>query len=400
MQKQVHVNSYVKKDGTQVKEHFRNIETSNYETYPNNSEYHDMSVNTEQNIDAGEVFHKIGEVLKTVVVIAIELAPIVIKMYQSIKNNGNNKQNIEYLKPQFDTQIKKFDMQVEQIKYDIDNSVKNLVNTKNQKEYLAKYKKLETLWQTYQKVSTMVNRIKTLAKNRNFEQIAVDLEEFTKDGLNQISDINSTDKPNPQNDMTLEENMINIASKVFSPSMKVGGSNLQNAVNDFEYAKKEEHAHILTSRKEILNPELSNLMDSIGIPQDARGVVYDNNSEQSKLLWQSPEIQEFVKMNLQDLISGNTQMVYDIEFIVKSNLEGLSNFFGLQHCKLFNPHITSNGYFMCIIVDYYDFEYRKYTKDILQNTYKHINNWGYSMQEKGYLENQFIIYIILEPVPE
>ena len=30
MQKQIHVNSYVKRDGTQVKEHFRNIDTDNY----------------------------------------------------------------------------------------------------------------------------------------------------------------------------------------------------------------------------------------------------------------------------------------------------------------------------------------------------------------------------------
>ena len=34
MQKQIHVNSYVKRDGTQVKEHFRTIDTDNYGTGP------------------------------------------------------------------------------------------------------------------------------------------------------------------------------------------------------------------------------------------------------------------------------------------------------------------------------------------------------------------------------
>lgn len=34
MQKQIHVNSYVKRDGTQVKEHFRNIDTDYYVTAP------------------------------------------------------------------------------------------------------------------------------------------------------------------------------------------------------------------------------------------------------------------------------------------------------------------------------------------------------------------------------
>jgi len=46
---------------------------------------------------------------------------------------------------------------------------------------------------------------------------------------------------------------------------------------------------------------------------------------------------------------------------------------------------------MCIIVDYYDFEYRQYTGDIEKNAFIYINNWGYSMQEKGYLENIFNI---------
>jgi len=32
MQKQIHVNSYVKRDGTQVKEHFRTIDTEDYGT--------------------------------------------------------------------------------------------------------------------------------------------------------------------------------------------------------------------------------------------------------------------------------------------------------------------------------------------------------------------------------
>lgn len=32
MEKTVHVNSYVKRDGTQVKEHYRNIDMDNYGT--------------------------------------------------------------------------------------------------------------------------------------------------------------------------------------------------------------------------------------------------------------------------------------------------------------------------------------------------------------------------------
>lgn len=63
----------------------------------------------------------------------------------------------------------------------------------------------------------------------------------------------------------------------------------------------------------------------------------------------------------------------------------------LQHCKLYNPQITPEGYFKVIIVDYYDF-----AKRVVNSLGDYINNWGYSMQEKGFLENIFNIYIILE----
>ena len=87
-----------------------------------------------------------------------------------------------------------------------------------------------------------------------------------------------------------------------------------------------------------------------------------------KLLWQSPEIQDFVKNNLQDLISGNTKGVYDIEFKSNGNYteHKFDNYLGLQHCKLYNPQITSGGYFKGIIVDYHDFKYRRVLK---------INSW-------------------------
>lgn len=388
MQKQIHVNAYVKKDGTQVKEHFRNIESdslNNYE-YQNNpitEQYSDLS----ESNSISDTFSKIGKVLKTVLDIGAELAPIALEIYQAMKKDDNNGQNIEYLKPQFDTQIKRFDTQVEQIKYDVDNSVKNLVNTKNQKEYLEKYKKLEKLWQTYQQVSNLLSRIKTYAKNSDYKQVINELENFTKDNFAQINNINSNN--NVEDKMTLNENIINMAGKIISPHLKVAGANLQNAMNDFEYARKNKHAYILNSRKEILNTELNNLMDNVGIPQDARGVIYDNNSEQSKLLWQSPEIQDFVKNNLQDLISGKAKEVYDIEFIKYEFLD--DTYYGLQHCKLFNPQITPDGYFNGIIIDYYDF-----VKRIVNGIGDYINNWGYSMQEKGLLENIFNIYIIYE----
>ena len=150
MQKQIHVNSYVRKDGTEVKEHFRNINMDNYGTPPIIPEYPErlaiyenpqtmninagtvlqggISVDVEPStISGGNIFQTIGDVLKTVVTVGSELAPIALQMYQAM-NSGNN-QAIGYWKPQFDTKIKQFDTQIAQMKIDIDTSAKKLANT-------------------------------------------------------------------------------------------------------------------------------------------------------------------------------------------------------------------------------------------------------------------------------
>ena len=118
MQKQIHVNSYVKQDGTQVREHFRNIDTDNYGTPPIVPEYPDRPVIDEQNhnplenlfpnifnptmnmesgpvlqggvsVDVGfptgggigDVLGSIGGVWGTVAAVGLELVPIALQMH-------------------------------------------------------------------------------------------------------------------------------------------------------------------------------------------------------------------------------------------------------------------------------------------------------------------------------
>lgn len=323
--------------------------------------------------------------------------------------NGNS-QALEYLKPQFDDGIKRLDTHVAQMKKNINNSVSKLLDSKDKTEYSKIYEPLAKDWQKYQHAQNLVNRIKAHASNNDYQSVANELGNFTSNNQKQIiSDMlqphvklqnnlaNLSYKiQNLQNRMTLNEKLINTAGKVVSPHLKVAGSNLQNAMQNFKYAKGNSHAHILNSRTEITNQGLNKLMNDVGIPKNSRGIIYDNNSEQSKLLWQSPEIQDFIKTNFVNLIIDKTPKTYDIEFIVKSNIGGADNFAGLQHCKLYNPQITLDGYFKGIILDYYDFAYRNYVGDLKTDVFNYINNWGYSMQMKGYLKNIFNIYIIFE----
>ena len=204
---------------------------------------------------------------------------------------------------------------------------------------------------------------------------------------------------NIENKMTAGEKMLDILGQIVSSNKQIlnknigifpiAGANLQNARQDFKYAKKNDNAHIINSRTEINNKGLNDLMDKVGIPQNSRGVVYDINSQQSKKLFNSPEIQNYISKNYSKLVNNKQNPTADIEF--KKNKTFDDNYYGLQHCKLYNPHITSDGYFNAMIVDYYDFNHREGNSLPVK-----INNWGYSMQEKGLLENQFNIYQIRE----
>jgi len=200
---------------------------------------------------------------------------------------------------------------------------------------------------------------------------------------------------NLKNEVTFDEIAVDILGRIVSAPLTVAGANLQNARRDFKYAKKNANAHIV-SRSNINNKGLNELMNKVGIPKNSRGVIYDINSKQSKKLFNSPEVQDYISRNYSRLINNERDFVADINFTIKQNLKGVDNYLGLQHCKLYNPQITPDGYFNGTIVDYYDFEYRPLEGTVTEIMKNYINNWGYSMQERDLLENQFNLYQIRE----
>ena len=402
MQKQIHVNAYVKRDGTQVKEHFRNIETSTYKPFSINSENFDKAINTKQNFNADEVFPKIGEILKTVVIIGIELAPIAIKIYQKMKANGNSGQNIEYLKPQFDTQIKRFDTQVEQIKYDINNYVKNLVNTKNQKEYLEKYKKLEKLWQTYQQVSSLLNRIKTYAKNSDYKQVATELENFTNDNLNQI--VNSM-IPRPQaleniyNGMSATvqnakpeiNKLLEVAKYSQGPLYFINNLSNYNRPEAQQFMdlslnfpkdtySNSEYLIIQPIFNEKLNEYLRKMGTDLKIPKNMKGIVFDKTSSISQKLSNFEQLQKDIRANY----NQNIKFISGLGIDTDTNLQ-----YSVGHFTILNPRIE-DGIFKGELFDIYDFEYipQEYFEKFITYLY---NTGAYYLQELHRLKNYYFL---------
>ena len=203
----------------------------------------------------------------------------------------------------------------------------------------------------------------------------------------------SDSMPNPNSNPTYNAptgfatGINNVQQPKKQAGIPVSVANLGNALFDLNFTKKNENVKILNSRSEVTDIGLNNLLDQVKVPQTSRGVLYEPNSVQSKNLWASNEIQNFVNNNRSNLY-GNNNPTAHIEFTRKNDID---NFLGIQNSKLYNPHITPDGYFDGMVVDYYDFAHRNG-----YDPYTLLNNWGYYMQEKGKLENYFNIYHIRE----
>lgn len=190
-------------------------------------------------------------------------------------------------------------------------------------------------------------------------------------------------------------NMMDVASSIYLQPITnlvfpVAGDNLINSRYRLANSRMDKNSRIFESRNQLNDLELNNLMDSLKIPRESAGVVHTASSKVSKRLWKSKEIQNIVKNYENELKVNNNSGIFDIEFTMQNSLD---NYFGIQHCKLYNPHITKDGYFEGKIIDYYDFDYRT------PNSFgSKINNWGALNQKNGKLQNFYTIYEIREKI--
>lgn len=183
----------------------------------------------------------------------------------------------------------------------------------------------------------------------------------------------------------------NLTKNVGNTALRLSAKSLENATDNFNYANNRVHAHVLNSTNDVKNKDFNALFKEINVPKNSKGVLYDARSKQSKQIFNSKEIQEYISKNYRNLIDNQLNGAINFEFKKDGIFD--DEYYALQHCKLLNPRITSDGYFEGAIVDYYDFSYRN--GKTLSNE---INNFGYMMQEKGLLENYFVIYQIREKV--
>ena len=230
MEKTVHVNSYVKRDGTQVREHFRTIATDDYRTPPIVPEYPNYPVMDEKNnnplddlfpnifnptmgmdsvpvlqggvsVDVGfpdsgatagegvlgNIFEGAGGVIGSIA----QLLPLALEIYAGLQSGGAAAGTpisvaTDAIMPVFNKGVQNLTNYHKQIKTDFENSVKKLVNAKNKAEYAKLYKPVTELHQAYKQTGDLLDRIKIHANNGDFQSVANDLGNFTSDEQKKI----------------------------------------------------------------------------------------------------------------------------------------------------------------------------------------------------------------------
>ena len=331
----------------------------------------------------GDVLGSIGGVLGAVAAVGLELAPIVLQMYQEM--NSGNGQAVEYLKPQFDTKIKQLDTQVAQIKTNIDNSIAKLVNAKNQAEYSKIYEPLQKDWQEYQHAKNIVNRIKVHANNGDFQSVANDLGNFVSNNQKQI--ISDLLQPNIklQNSVNNAKEIINkyhLDDKFkYALSHNTSGINhsadftdygngnikINNFLNKNRPNAKEmaniflakpqniplskEYSYIPKGNANILNYKYKLFGTNKEIPKNWEGIVFNQYSSLSKNVSNSIEMQNEIRAKFNIMKANTLNDKLEVDFSQDSNLH-----LSIGHATVLEPYIDSQGYFHGILFDKYDFD--------------------------------------------
>ena len=199
--------------------------------------------------------------------------------------------------------------------------------------------------------------------------------------------------------------------KTISTINPIGGSNIQDAMHDFDYAKNNKEAEIFDASIKPVDKNIKQTMKELKLKKGEKTVVYNKNSNQSEKLFYTSAIQNYIKTNLKRLIQAEGQPLEDK--ILTQSRKDFDAFVGIQHFTIHNPRITKDGYFKAVVYDKYDFEYRKTSnlrnlidfknieeipEKIKNDMFNKLNNLGFFMQEMNLLSNYDIIYYIEQKI--
>lgn len=182
------------------------------------------------------------------------------------------------------------------------------------------------------------------------------------------------------------------------PVVPMASNSIRNGMHDMSEARKDKNATVFNDLSNIQDKKLYSLMrNTIDIPHNTKGVVYNPHSDFSKKLSDSPELKDFIKKNYDALKNGSLEtaplnMKFPLTSIknIADPINSADRWGSVGHVTLYKPKIDANDNFSTRVVDYYDFDK---SKDINVP-----NNWAYGLQEKGIMKNYYSIADIYKKI--
>lgn len=166
-----------------------------------------------------------------------------------------------------------------------------------------------------------------------------------------------------------------------------------DAMTDFSRAKENPNAEVI-NLGDIKDENLKKSIQEFGTKDNERGVHYNNESEASKLFSNSKAVKEFFEQNKDAIKQGKLKEgKFKFEASGKDfakNTEKFERYTSVQNGNIVNLGIDDKGRGTGKLIDRTDYKQRE-----VNGLGDFLNNHGYSMQEKGNLENNFSVIDIL-----
>lgn len=419
----VHVNEYVKDDGTYVREHYRGL-PSNSENYI--AENTDEAVKTLYGGISEDIpFEKqaaqeqlippagsqIGEIMARTLFAA---ADVLDSSGQVQEQNVTNGIITGFEPPVNDTLLRLLEAQEEADKQEAE-TLKKLVTTKDKTEYKNLYRTYQQQKSQNREAKTAIANIQHAVENNQKNKILTKTKEIIHTqneilrskpatflqgiaGLipeyileNRTTGRKITlDKRTGLHDFPeIEKRYINYGMKIkrlkdncydADELWKASAYNFQQSA---EYISP--NGYLLNSTS-ALPPNLQKFVrrkvkEQLGV-NDAKGIMFKPDSTLSQAIVSGTELKKFVRKNLQKL--QNHEVVNgSARFCSTDNLA-----YALGNADIYNAYIDSDGNFRAFVIDTYDFN---------KNDPRWTVEWAYNVQENGLITNFYTVNTILIP---
>lgn len=413
----VHVDSYVKDDGTQVKEHYRGAPSNTLSAENTILEGHVSVDYIPENIPvkkADGTSSKSNGFINTAIQ-AASIALNVISAASKLKafKNSVNTELKSGLENELQSSIEDFKTHQKSEEEKEKQYLEKLVNAKNQNEYSALYKNLTQQKLHNKKTRDAVTRVEYAVKTKDYDTVINELQNYQSDfkdvvkktqqerPLN-VSDLMKTKPLNISSDFS-QTSIMETSPRVNKIAVDVGmfGYNLDKSKNDAkelwkasshdfnqsrEYIQK--NGSLIYSISELPSAELQNtvskkLQEQLGI-NDTLGVILKSESTLSQAIAKSKEIKEhFVKYKSQ-LLNGKIIRHSSTYFSSNKNLSK-----ALGHADILYTHIDKDKNLYMLVFDTYDFN-------------KDDSDWkvriANAVQEAGYIRNYYTLNVVIIPI--